>query len=186
MGEEKKNAAPALIEARIYSLAATQNDAIVFLEELNGIRLIPIWIGPSEGQAIAIKYSGIPLPRPFTHDLMLSLLNVTGFSVTRITIEDMQENTFFAFVHIKKDEQEFRVDARPSDALALAVRAGCPIFVAEAVFEKAQTLSKPISEDEVKDFKKSLSSITPSDIFGDMNKKPGGKKPPEEKDDEQE
>ncbi|MFA5161436.1 MAG: bifunctional nuclease family protein [Elusimicrobiales bacterium] len=163
-------------EVRIYSLATTASDAIVFLEEVGGIRLLPIWIGPIEGQAIAIKFSGIPLPRPFTHDLLLSIIKQTGYTVEKITIDSLRESTFYATIHIKKDGDAKDIDSRPSDAIALAVRAGAPIFVAEEVFAQSQVLNKPISEDEVKQFKDQLKDIKPKDIFGTL--KSGGEPPP--------
>ena len=157
---------------RIYSLATTANDAIVFLEELGGIRLLPIWIGPSEGQAIAIKFSGIPLPRPFTHDLLLSVIQQTGYTVEHVSIDTLRENTFYATIHIKNGAEGKAIDSRPSDAIALAVRAGAPIFVAESVFSESQVLNKPITEDEVKQFKDQLHDLKPKDIFG--NTQPPG------------
>lgn len=165
------------VEVQIYSLATTANEAIVFLEESEGIRLLPIWIGPVEGQAIAIKFSGIPLPRPFTHDLMLSLLKTVGYTVEKVVIDNIKESTFYATTYIKGAGGEHAIDSRPSDAIALAVRAGCSIYVTEDVLNAAQTLAKPITEDEVKQFKDQIKDIKPSDIFGtDKNK---GPQPPE-------
>ncbi|HVE12754.1 MAG TPA: bifunctional nuclease family protein [Elusimicrobiota bacterium] len=163
-------------EVRIYSLATTANECIVFLEEVNGKRLLPIWIGLPEGQAIAIRFSGIVLPRPLTHDLLLSSLKTLGYGVERITITDLKENTFYAQIHVKKDSDEHLLDSRPSDAIAVAVRAGCSMYVKERVFERCQVLNKPISEDEVKNFKEELKNIRPEDIFKDLPKKPGSKK----------
>jgi len=171
------------VAVRIYSLATTPTDAIVFLEEIGGVRLLPIWIGPMEGQAIAIKFSGIPLPRPFTHDLMLSIVAAAGYSVEKVSVDELKDNTFYASVYLKKEGGSLKVDSRPSDALALAVRAGCPIFIAENIFSQAQVLSKPITEDEVKQFKTQLKDLKPKDIFGDMKKPRPGEPPqkPEEK-----
>ncbi|MDD4004303.1 MAG: bifunctional nuclease family protein [Elusimicrobiaceae bacterium] len=163
------------LEIRIYSLATTMTDAIVFLEELNGIRLLPIWIGPVEGQAIAIKFSGIPLPRPFTHDLLLSIITATKRKITRIVIDKVVDNTYYSSIYMADEGGEVTViDSRPSDAIALAVRAGCPMYITETVFEASQVLNKPISEDEVKDFKSKIQHITPQDIFGDLKKKENG------------
>ncbi|MFA6317663.1 MAG: bifunctional nuclease family protein [Elusimicrobiota bacterium] len=158
-------------EVRIYSLATTQNECIIFLEELGGNRLLPIWIGLAEGQAIAIRFSGIVLPRPLTHDLLLATITAVGFAVQKVVVHDIRENTFYARVHIKKGGQSLSVDARPSDAIAIAVRAGCTIFVEEKVFDRCQTLTKPITEDEVKKFKSELKNLKPEDIFGDLKKK---------------
>ena len=166
-------------EVRIYSLATTVNECIIFLEELQGSRLLPIWIGVAEGQAIAIRFSGIVLPRPLTHDLLLSAIKKLGFEVQKVVVSDIKENTFYARIHVSDGRKPEQLDSRPSDAIAIAVRAGCPIFVDESVFERCQTLTKPISEDEVEKFKQELKSLKPEDIFKDLKKKPGeGDLPP--------
>ena len=97
-------------EVRIYSLATTVNECIIFLEEVNGNRLLPIWIGLNEGQAIAIRFSGIVLPRPLTHDLLLSTVKTLGWSVEKIVVNDLKENTFYAKIHLKKSSQETIID----------------------------------------------------------------------------
>ncbi len=176
-GKDPAGGAPR--EVRIYSLATTVNECIIFLEELTGNRLLPIWIGINEGQAIAIRFSGIVLPRPLTHDLLLSALKTTGYTVRRIVITDIKENTFYAKIHIQKGTSELTLDARPSDAIAVAVRAGCPILVEERVFERCQTLNKPITEDEVSTFKDELKNLRPEDIFKDIKTKPKKKEDPE-------
>ncbi|TBR21584.1 bifunctional nuclease family protein [bacterium] len=163
-------------EVRIYSLATTANECIVFLEELDGDRLLPIWIGLAEGQAIAIRFSGIVLPRPLTHDLLLSSIKSLGWDVTRVVVTDLKENTFYAQMHLTHGGEEKLVDSRPSDAIAVAVRSGCRMFVKERVFSRCQVLSKPITEDEVKNFKDELKNLRPEDIFKDL--KGSGGKPP--------
>jgi bifunctional DNase/RNase len=191
MAEDKdKKTGEAEKEVRIYSLATTANECIVFLEEVDGNRLLPIWIGLSEGQAIAIRFSGIVLPRPLTHDLLLSSVKTLGWSIEKIVVTDLKENTFYAQILLKKDGEERSLDSRPSDAIAVAVRAGCSMFVKERVFERCQVLSKPISEDEVKRFKEELQNLKPEDIFKDIQKKKekgkGRQKPAEEPKDEPE
>ncbi|MBI3289154.1 MAG: bifunctional nuclease family protein [Elusimicrobia bacterium] len=165
-------------EVRIYSLATTVNECIIFLEELEGNRLLPIWIGITEGQAIAIRFSGIVLPRPLTHDLLLAAIQQLGYEVKKIVVSDIKENTFYARVYASNGKTTVQLDSRPSDAIAIAVRAGCPILVHESVFERCQTLPKPISEDEVSKFKEELKSLKPEDIFKDLKKKPGDEEPP--------
>jgi uncharacterized protein len=173
-------------EVRIYSLATTVNECIIFLEEQGGNRLLPIWIGIQEGQAIAIRFSGIVLPRPLTHDLLLAAIQQLGYSVKKVVVSDIKENTFYARVHATDGKKTVELDSRPSDAIAIAVRAGCPIFVDESVFARCQTLNKPISEDEVSKFKEERKNIRPEDIFKDLKKKPGegGAPPPKEEDQE--
>jgi bifunctional DNase/RNase len=167
-------------EVRIYSLATTVNECIIFLEEVAGSRLLPIWIGISEGQAIAIRFSGIVLPRPLTHDLLLSAIKQLGWEVSKVVVSDIKENTFYARVHVSDGKRVEQLDSRPSDAIAMAVRAGCPIFVDETVFERCQTLNKPISEDEVSKFKEELKGLKPEDIFKGLKKKPGDAPPKKE------
>jgi bifunctional DNase/RNase len=173
-------------EVRIYSLATTVNECIIFLEELSGNRLLPIWIGISEGQAIAIRFSGIVLPRPLTHDLLLAAVKALDYEVEKVVICDIKENTFYAKVCLRKGSASLTLDSRPSDAIAVAVRAGCPIMVEERVFARCQTLNKPITEDEVSKFKADLKNLKPEDIFKDLRGKkeekggdgaPGGKEP---------
>jgi len=169
-------------EVRIYSLATTANECIVFLEEVKGNRLLPIWIGHSEGQAIAIKFSGIVIPRPLTHDLLLSTLKKLGCEVEKVVVHDLKDNTFYANIFLKVNGKTAVIDSRPSDAIAVAVRAGCSIFVEERVFQRCQVLNKPISETEVKKFKEDLKNLRPEDIFKDLKEKQKGKpegKPPE-------
>ena len=173
-------------EVRIYSLATTANECIVFLEEAKGNRLLPIWIGLAEGQAIAIRFSGIMLPRPLTHDLMLSMLKALGWTVDKVVVTDLKDNTFYANIYLRKNSEECSIDSRPSDAIAVAVRAGCTMFVKERVFERCQVLNKPISEDEVSKFKNELKNLKPEDIFKDLQgKKKGAKSQPEGKEPEQ-
>ncbi|MBI5631130.1 MAG: bifunctional nuclease family protein [Elusimicrobia bacterium] len=162
---KEKNPEPQEREVRIYSLATTVNECIIFLEELAGNRLLPIWIGLTEGQAIAIRFSGIVLPRPLTHDLLLSITKGLGYDVQKVVICDIKDNTFYAKIHLHKGSSSLAVDSRPSDAIAVAVRSGCSILVEEKVFNRCQTLSKPITEEEVGKFKSELKNLKPEDIF---------------------
>ncbi len=168
-------------QVRIYSLATTENECIIFLEELAGNRLLPIWIGIPEGQAIAIRFSGVVLPRPLTHDLLLGAIKTLGYGVEKVIVCDIKDNTFYARIRLVKEGSTLELDSRPSDAIAVAVRAGCPIFVDEKVFANCQTLSKPITEDEVGKFKADLKNLKPEDIFKDLKRKknpgPGAQKP---------
>jgi bifunctional DNase/RNase len=148
------------------------------LEEFEGSRLLPIWIGINEGQAIAIRFSGIVLPRPLTHDLLISGIKQLGWEVQKVVVSDIKENTFYARVYVTDGKKIEQLDSRPSDAIAIAVRAGCPILVDETVFDRCQTLNKPISEDEVSKFKEELKNLKPEDIFKDLKKKPGDTPPP--------
>ncbi len=158
------------VEVRIYSIATSMTESIIFLDETEGTRILPIWIGPMEAQAIAIRLSGYPSPRPMTHDLLFSVIKTLGLTVNRVTISDIVENTYYSQLHISEPggANPRLVDSRPSDAVALAVRFGCPIFINENVFGKTQVLSKPITEDEVVKFKHDLKNLKPNDIIGQL------------------
>jgi bifunctional DNase/RNase len=161
---------PKDVEVRIYSIATSMTESIIFLDETEGSRILPIWIGPMEAQAIAIRLSGYPSPRPMTHDLIFSVIKTLGLTVKKVVITDIVENTYYSSLHLTDpDGKNPRlIDARPSDAVALAVRFGCPVYINEKVFGKTQVLSKPITEDEVTKFKHDLKNLKPNDIIGQL------------------
>lgn len=169
-----------LKEARIYSLAQVGGQCVMVLEETDGPRLLPIWIGLYEGGSIGMALAGQKFPRPLTHDLLLGILEKVGTGVKKIVITELRDSTFYAEIHLERDGRSFVMDARPSDSVALAVRQRCPIFVDEKVFEACPELLKPISEDEVSEFKKKLETMTPEDFFRDLKTK--GTKGKEEED----
>jgi bifunctional DNase/RNase len=162
---------------KLYSLAQVGGQCVMVLEELNGPRLLPIWIGLYEGGAIGMAIQKQKFPRPLTHDLFASVIETLGAKVQKIVITELRDSTFFAEIHIEKEGQVVVVDARPSDSIALAVRSGCPIQVDDKVFEACPEMLKPISEHEVKEFKKKLETMTPEDFFRDLkNKGEGGER----------
>ena len=163
-------------EAKIFSLAQVVDRCIVVVEEVGGPRLVPIWIGIFEGGAIAAELTGQEPPRPMTHDLITQILKASHVSMEKVVITDLRDNTYFAEIHLRTNGAVQVIDARPSDALALAVRTRCPMYVSENVFKKCPELLKPISEDEVKKFKEELKNMKPEDFFKDLKKG----KPPEE------
>jgi bifunctional DNase/RNase len=114
---------------------------IVLLREAGGDRLLPIWIGASEGDALALRLTGEATPRPLTSDLMTELLRVTGARVERVAVTDLRERVFHATIAVAVEGRVDELDARPSDALNLAVRVGAPIFAAEGVLESAAVLA---------------------------------------------
>lgn len=167
----------ALNEAKIFSLAQVVDRCIVVVEEIHGPRLVPIWIGIFEGGAIAAELTGQEPPRPMTHDLLMNLLTASGTVIEKVVITDLRDNTYFAELHIKTGGGTTAViDSRPSDALAIAVRARCPLYVSETVFQKCPELLKPISEDEVKSFKEQVKNMKPEDFFKDLKR--GNPRPP--------
>lgn len=128
-----------MIEVTVDSIKAslTSQYRVVILKELDEERYLPIWIGPFEADAIAIGLQGIEVARPLTHDLLNSFITAVGAKVSHILVDDLRDDTFYARIVIDNDGQPVEIDSRPSDAIALAVRAGVPIFVAESVMEKA-------------------------------------------------
>jgi bifunctional DNase/RNase len=113
---------------------------MVILKEKLSDRYLPIWIGPSEADAIAVKLQGVVVPRPLTHDLLNSVIDTLGGVVNSIVVSDLKNDTFFAKVIIDTSGKQVEVDSRPSDALALAVRTGVPIYADESVLDKAGIL----------------------------------------------
>lgn len=106
-----------------------QRQTVVVLRDWEGVKLLPIWIGPNEARAIQIELEGAQTPRPMSHDLMLSIIGVLNGRVTRVLINDLIDSTFYATIDIDTPKGTKSIDARPSDALAIAVRAKCPIYV---------------------------------------------------------
>lgn len=165
------------VATRLYSLSQVGGQCVMVLEEVDGPRLLPIWIGLYEGGAIGMALSGQQFPRPLTHDLFMVVVQQLGAKVKSVTITELKDSTFYAEVCLLSNGKDIIIDARPSDSVALAVRANCPILVNDQVFKACPELLKPISEEEVSDFKKKLDKMTPEDFFKDLKKKDS---PPEE------
>ena len=110
---------------------------IVVLKDTSGQHVLPIWVGIFEANAIAQQLEKVQSPRPMTHDLLRSAIEHLGASIDRIVVTDLREATFYATLHLVREGQETQVDARPSDAMALALRCDAPIFVEESVLEKS-------------------------------------------------
>jgi bifunctional DNase/RNase len=124
---------------------------IVVLREPESGNVVPIWIGLLEANAIALALEGTELPRPMTHDLMKSILLATGTRLLSVEIVDIRESTYFALLYIEGNGESMRVDARPSDAIALALRCGARIFVSEAVLAQSLVPVPAVSEGGEKD-----------------------------------
>jgi bifunctional DNase/RNase len=135
---------PELVEVNIDSVRTgllTQH-RVVILREANGARMLPIWIGAFEGDAIARALQGRSTDRPMTHDMAVRLVEALGAQVRRVVVNTIAKNTFYAQISLAEGEQAYEVDARPSDAIALAVRTGTPIFVASAVLDQAGVIDQ--------------------------------------------
>jgi uncharacterized protein len=137
---------------------------IVLLKTADGNRFLPIWIGHPEAAAILMKLQGASTPRPMTHDLMADILDQLDAEVVRITVTELRENTFYASITVQQNGSEIEIDSRPSDAIAIAVRADAPIFAAERVVEESaiEFEGEEVNEEEIVDeFRKFLDDVSP-------------------------
>ena len=110
---------------------------VVILKEKGAERYLPIWIGPAEADSIAIKLQDVQVPRPLTHDLVRNIVHALGAKVSYIVVNDLKDDTFYAKIVLEVDGKTLDIDARPSDAIAIAVRVNAPIYAEESVLEKA-------------------------------------------------
>jgi hypothetical protein len=150
---------------------------VVILKEKLAKRYLPIWIGPAEADAIAVKLQGVTVPRPLTHDLLSSVIDSLGAGIDSIIVSDLKSDTFYAKIILSVNGEQMEIDSRPSDALALAVRTDAPIFAEEAVLDKAGILldeetGKPIMEEgeevDTKDKKVSEDEMRKLSAFHDF------------------
>ncbi len=137
---------------------------IVVLEDTNKERMLPIWIGVFEANAIALKIENISTPRPMTHDLLKNFLKKLQISVEKIVVNDVRDNTFYALIHCLYNNNRLIIDSRPSDAIALALRTDAPIYVDEEVVNKAHSLRFDESLEDSEKLKKWLESLKPEDF----------------------
>jgi len=137
------------------------NQPIVLLKEVDGIRYLPIWVGAVEASAIAFAQQGLVPVRPLTHDLFTTVLRMVDAQVERVELTDLIDGVFYAELHLAGDKT---VSARPSDAIALALRASAPITAAESLFSKAGIEIPDQSDDEVEKFREFLDQINPDDF----------------------
>ncbi len=126
-----------MIEVTIRGVSMTAAGFVVLLQHEGDERTLPIAIGSAEAQAILFELNGVELPRPLTHDLFRAVLNELGVTLTRVEVTDLREETFYAVLHLESPRGVVKVDARPSDALALALRCGASIGVSSAVMDRA-------------------------------------------------
>lgn len=150
---------------------------VVILKEKSADRYLPIWIGVFEANAIALKITGVAPERPITHDLMASTFGELQVSLRRIVVTQLADEVFYARLYLKQDGREFDIDARPSDAIALAVRLECPIYVATEVFDRAGVIpekdevDQSSEEDRLAVFREFINSLD----LPDLPDEPGGR-----------
>jgi bifunctional DNase/RNase len=135
------------------------NMPIVILKDVNGNTILPIWVGVFEANAIALQIESVQTPRPMTHDLLDSVIRRLDGRVLRVVVCDLKDNTFYASVVIQVGGRDLNVDARPSDAIALALRAGSPIFVDDAVFQRTRQAELDGEPDEMARLRRWLESL---------------------------
>lgn len=147
-------------------ISLVSSHRIVVLKDMQTERYLPIWIGPCEAEAISVGAKGIEVLRPLTHDLIVNVFDAVGYELLHIQINDLSDNTFYATLVLASEDGEVEVDARPSDAIAIAVRLEVPIYVAEAVMEEAGVVPEPditaqggMTQENLEVFRDFLSSL---------------------------
>ena len=137
---------------------------IVVLRDADNNRVLPIWVGPVEANAIAMQIENIAPPRPMTHDLLGHLLTALGATLQRVIITDLRENTFYAYLELRRGDETVLVDSRPSDALALSIRARARIFVDTRVLDRAKTVDLSADQADQERLQRWLESLDPDDL----------------------
>ena len=140
------------------------NMPIVVLREIAGERVLPIWVGVFEANAIALQVENVQTPRPMTHDLLSNVIADLGAQVDRVVVSDLRENTFYALLHVTAPNGPVAIDARPSDAIALALRTGSRIFVEEEVISNARSVETARENVDVGRLQKWLENLSDEDL----------------------
>jgi bifunctional DNase/RNase len=167
-----------LVEAKVSGVAMDDRykSPVIILQEKDGERVLPIWIGGSEAHAIMAQLAGKKFQRPLTHDLLVNVIKDLKAKVLKVTITDLRDNTFYAEVLLQRQNELVTIDARPSDSIALAVRTNSPIYIAEKLLEGGQWENKPkqeksekeIEEEKARELKRFLENLRLED-FGKFN-----------------
>lgn len=156
----------ALVEMTIKGLMVdpVTNMPIVILRDSDGQRVLPIWVGVFEANAIALQIENIHTPRPMTHDLLRNVIEDLHAAVDKIVVCDLRENTFYALIHLQTPAGPVAIDARPSDAIALALRTRAPILVEERVIDHAKTIDFTSDKQDTERLQQWLESLDPDDL----------------------
>ncbi len=129
------------------------NMPIVILKDVNGNSILPIWVGVYEANAIALEIEKVSTPRPMTHDLIKTLLSGLGAGIRKVVVSELKDDTFYAVIWLERDGKLISVDSRPSDALAIALRLDCPIYVEDSVLHSskaATSVSEKVNNEELR------------------------------------
>lgn len=140
------------------------NMPIVILKDVNGTAVLPIWVGIYEANAIALEIEKVTTPRPMTHDLIKNLLLGLETRVHKVVVNDLRDDTFFAVIWLERDGQVISVDSRPSDALALALRVDCPIYVEDDVLKNSKVANAASDKASNEELRKWLENLNDEDI----------------------
>lgn len=140
------------------------NTPIVILRDDGGQRVLPIWVGIYEANAIALQIENVATPRPMTHDLLRNIIEDFKATVERIVVSEVQDTTYYALIYLNRGGETVAIDARPSDAIALALRTRAPIFVEETVIEQAKTVDFSADKPDADRLHKWLESLDPEDL----------------------
>src|SRR5271156_2423966 len=140
------------------------NMPIVILKDVNGATVLPIWVGVFEANAIALEIEKVSTPRPMTHDLIKSLLMGLNTALRKVVVSELKDDTFYAVIWLDKDGDLISVDSRPSDALALALRLDCPIYVEEAVLKSSKASAASSDKVSNEDTRRWLASLNDEDL----------------------
>jgi len=149
------------MKVKFLTFDSTSNGFVVLLMDLANKTGLPIWIGPFEANAIAMRLKKIGSHRPMTHDLIHNILKGLESQVMKIVVNDLKENTYYALIHLNRGGEEIIIDSRPSDAIAIALAVDAPIFVSEHVIEKARTIDLEKDGDQLKEW---LENLNPEDF----------------------
>ena len=159
-----------MIEVRVAHLGLDRatNTPVVILQEKEGERVLPIWIGPAEASAIAMELAGVKFARPLTHDLLRQVILGLGAELKRVVITKVQDNTYYAALEIRRDDHVIQIDARPSDSIAIALRLGAPIYTNDGLLDSEMgpgfIEAEPDPALESDDLKKHLQDLDPEDF----------------------
>jgi bifunctional DNase/RNase len=137
-----------LVEAEIWTVARTDKGNAVLVKPVGSERAVPIFIGQLEAQSILIGLGNVPMPRPLTHDLFISMMEKLNATIERVDITELRDGTFYARIVLKQGLKKIVIDSRPSDALGITARIHCPLYIAEAIVEEAGIAINLITEEE--------------------------------------
>jgi bifunctional DNase/RNase len=155
-----------MVEMKVWKLALDDrtDTPVVILQEVTGSRILPIWIGRAEARAIAMELAGQKFQRPLTHDLMKTIIEGLGGKIRKVCVEDLKNNTFYAKMFIEKDDEIVGIDARPSDSIALALRAKSPIYIAEELLREQPDAGEMTDDERAEALRRYLDELDPEDF----------------------